>query len=1295
MRKHLFILWLAIGIFGIHSFSQVSQFPQVYYNGQGTGGTNLNIRSAPSLSSGSVLTSLATTARIGAETFTMSTETNGTATWAKVCLPGTSGNIIYGYMLYGEYYARIYQNNNYATTTANLNIRTGAGTSFSNVTIGGVNATFGNNSIVALTGSTSVVSGITWYQVYLTNNCSQTTGWASGQFLNIPSTQNYYIVAGTVENSSSVRIWGATISIGSWTTNSTEGFYQYKLPVSWSGLITCTHPNYNTSTPASYNHTANNHNYSRNFILSNSCPTQTTPTANAASNQSQTGFRANWSSASGATGYRLDVSTSNTFSSFVSGYNNLDVGNTTSRDVTALACNTTYYYRLRAYNSCGNISSNSSTINTTTTTCSCPTQAAPTTNSASNQSQTGFRANWSTASGATGYRLDVSTNNTFSTFVSGYNNLDVGNVTSSDVTGLACNTTYYYRVRAYNNCGNISGNSSIITASTTSCSCPTQNTPTANAANNQSQTGFRANWSSASGATGYRLDVSTNNTFSTFISGYNNLDVGNTTSRDVTGLTCNTTYYYRIRAYNNCGNNSGNSSSISATTATCTSTPSSITISNVIENNSTFSSPKILWSGNTNQSSATIKICADGSAATRIKFTNNTGIASSNIKFWIASDPYGNNSDLSGYFINYSVSGNMITAELAHPKYLPSNYRPSKNDQIRIVDFNSPNQTIFSLPLEVYRAPILMVHGLWGSTSSFETIDNYIETNSYQLPLLTLRADYESTNDYYFAINQFVVPSGINVLLNRARSLNISTGKVDVIAHSMGGLISRYYLQSQAYQQKKDIHKLITLNTPHSGSPWGNLVNNITTQAGPIANLTLSSLAVIAYNGSLHNGAIEDLAINSSALNYLNTTTLNNGIVPTHVITTTSSPINEYFWYLVAVAVAPSLSMTPSQFFDYLCYSQGNDLVVSVPSQSGGVPINARTTYPNIMHTASPDNSFILSEVINAININSANTNYFTQNGFSPEIINSHFRPMAPTEFNRIQNSVTINNPLQNQSFNPGDIVPVDISTNNGVNRIVLEGISYPDSSNFVDTSFINGIVNYRIPTHARGKMKFIAIGYNSNNLVDYDTVTININKVSALDRISFQTDTLIVQVNNIAAIPLRAYYANGSYDNLNFLSDVRFSIVDSSLATIMNEKIIRGKSVGITSVKAIYLNKSTEIPLLVIPEDTTIKYGFKNTDTTNSNPVTILNPTESVKVYPNPNKGDFTIFAALKDDDNVSIEIFNQIGQRIFVTQRKSINKIVRTYISLGYIPNGMYYIKMTGKNEKQTGKFIILPDK
>jgi phosphodiesterase/alkaline phosphatase D-like protein len=66
-------------------------------------------------------------------------------------------------------------------------------------------------------------------------------------------------------------------------------------------------------------------------------------------------------------------------------------------------------------------------------------------------------------------------------------------------------------------------------------------------------TSFTAKWQNVSGATAYRLDVATDSSFVNYVPGYQDLDVGNTTSRNVTGLIPNTNYYYRLRAYNGNG----------------------------------------------------------------------------------------------------------------------------------------------------------------------------------------------------------------------------------------------------------------------------------------------------------------------------------------------------------------------------------------------------------------------------------------------------------------------------------------------------------------------------------------------------------------------------------------------------------------------------------------------------------------------------------------------------------------------------------------------------------------------
>jgi len=174
-----------------------------------------------------------------------------------------------------------------------------------------------------------------------------------------------------------------------------------------------------------------------------------------------------------------------------------------------------------------------------------------------------FTAHWHSGGGsATGYRLDVSTSSSFTTYVAGYQNLDVGNVTSFPVTGLSAHTICYYRVRAYNGCAT-SANSNVRNVRTMRC---TPAAPNAQNATNVTFSSFTAHWSSVSGAIDYRLDVSTSNSFTTYVPGYQNLSVGITTSFPVIGLSAHTTYYYRVRAYNGCAT-SANSNVRSVQTA--------------------------------------------------------------------------------------------------------------------------------------------------------------------------------------------------------------------------------------------------------------------------------------------------------------------------------------------------------------------------------------------------------------------------------------------------------------------------------------------------------------------------------------------------------------------------------------------------------------------------------------------------------------------------------------------------------------------------------------------------------
>lgn len=269
-------------------------------------------------------------------------------------------------------------------------------------------------------------------------------------------------------------------------------------------------------------------------------------------------------------------------------------------------------------------------------------------------------------------------------------------------------------------------------------------------------------------------------------------------------------------------------------------------------------------------------------------------------------------------------------------------------------NLGNSNTTTIPGTLTIIRPPLVLIHGLWSSQSAWQpNIWNRPNSSSS----VTSRADYSSTNASNFSVNYPNVQGWVATGLQQARDLGYAATQADVVGHSMGGLLTRLYSGSSQYMRNDnynlgDIHRFITLDTPHNGASLANLI--VSMYANSLIFRALGNAVgfvnALGFNGvpSIYQGAICDLSENSPALQGLTGGTS----LTSQVITATGGPAGTptggpyetpLEQILTATTCFPLLPVCvpvhifPQNVVNGFRFQQQNDAIVPLSSQQGGI----------------------------------------------------------------------------------------------------------------------------------------------------------------------------------------------------------------------------------------------------------------------------------------------------------------------------------------------------------------------
>ena len=160
---------------------------------------------------------------------------------------------------------------------------------------------------------------------------------------------------------------------------------------------------------------------------------------------------------------------------------------------------------------------------------------------------------------------------------------------------------------------------------------------------------------------------------------------------------------------------------------------------------------------------------------------------------------------------------------------------------------------------------LLYIHGIIGDTESMlpslqsaKFVEDGVEKSLKDKYDLVLAFDYENLNT--------TIQKNAELLKQRLESVGLKANhgkQLDIVAHSMGGLVSRTFIEELGGNQI--VQHLVMLGTPNAGSPWPKIQDWAFTALG----IGLNQLSTVAWPLNIITGLLVFLEANDNALDQM------------------------------------------------------------------------------------------------------------------------------------------------------------------------------------------------------------------------------------------------------------------------------------------------------------------------------------------------------------------------------------------------------------------------------------------